>query len=136
MDNDTRTWLIWDGDCGFCAWTLDWLMARKGSDRVTPVAQQLCPNPPLTPELAARAQSGLLLIEPGKPIKFGADAALQSLAWTQGFWAVFAKCFLLPPFIFLARGAYAVIARNRGRISKRFFGGQACGINYRKPPQN
>ncbi|MBL8049158.1 MAG: DUF393 domain-containing protein [Chthonomonas sp.] len=128
-----RNWVIWDGDCGFCAWSIDRLMARDRDHRLTPVTQQNCPNPPLTPELAAQAKTGVLLVDEQGRSWHGADAFLRARLMTKGGW--WAAPLLWPPIIWLGRLVYGVVARNRSRISQRFFGGHECGMNYRQPPK-
>lgn len=60
----------------------------------------------------------------------GADAMLFALRATGWNWVV---PFQYPPLVWPARLVYALVARNRGFISKAFFGGVACGLENRYP---
>ena len=81
-------------------------------------------------ELYEGCKTAMYVVTPeGKRLR-GADGALFAMKLTGSWFAAF---MLLPPFIWLARAAYWLVARNRGFLSKTFFGGVACGMDNRYP---
>lgn len=121
-------WVIWDGDCGLCAWSIDRLMNLDKRGALTPVTAENCPTPPMTAELQEAAKHGVIFVPASGSVAIGADAVFAALRLTRGRWLSFLGW---PPFIWLGRPVYGLIARNRGRISARFFGGKPCGIAHR-----
>lgn len=109
-----KTLVFYDGQCSMCVGVSGWLARLDHREQFTLVpyqqAEVLAQYPDLSPEACAKE---LHLISPSGSIKRGADAVLE--IWKQtGHWSSFlAFVFLFPPFIWLARPVYQLIARCR-----------------------
>lgn len=113
-----RHLLIYDADCGFCQWSADRLMARRGPFDASPNSRH--------PELKERSKREIIVrLASGKELG-GAYAVLFILQHTG--WGWFAQLLSLPPFIWLLRAGYWVIARNRQRISRLLRLPATCSI--------
>ena len=125
-----RHWLIWDGECGLCSSTAKRIRQRDTQRKFQIVSYQNCPRPPMTDERFVRCRRELCLITSDGREMWGARAVFFALAETGSkIW----KAWMLPPLIWMAAGGYWLVARNRGLLSKRFFGGQECGLDNRYP---
>jgi predicted DCC family thiol-disulfide oxidoreductase YuxK len=120
-------WLIFDGDCGFCTSSADWLGTRLNRPRG--------PNARLIPwqftDLAAlgttaeRAQREVLWVSTDGTIRGGAAAFAAWLKFRGGPYAVAGYAMDLPIVRKLAAGVYRVIAQNRHRMPG---GSPACAL--------
>ncbi len=108
--------ILWDGDCGFCRRSVNWLLAndRYGRLRAQPNQQA-----EISDDLRAACQKSVHVIKGDGEILRGGRAVLfcgQQTRWHQlariGMWPVFL------PFIEIG---YAIIARNRGVFSRFLF---------------
>ncbi len=124
--NDVRqaatgeTWLIWDGECGFCRRCVDWLRAHDGERyfRITPF--QTCPSPPMTPELLAESERAVQLVtRDGEQISGG--RAVLFILHTIGWHPALMRIAVTPPFVWIVEGGYHIVSRNRAFFSKVFF---------------
>lgn len=111
-----RHLLIFDGDCGFCQWSADRLMRRDSKGLFTAVSRQRCPSPPMTPELAAQLGREIVVWTRDEKYLGGADAVFFFMQHTG--WGFVARILALPPFIWIARIGYKIVAKNRLLISK------------------
>ncbi|MGB3306889.1 MAG: DUF393 domain-containing protein [Thermomicrobiales bacterium] len=110
-------WLIWDGDCGLCRRSVEWVRAHGGEDafRITPY--QTCPSPPMTPQLRAEAeQSVQVLTSDGQRIAGGRAVLfiLNAVGWHPRLVAICAE----PPLVWLVELGYEIVARNRPFLSR------------------
>jgi len=108
-------WLIWDGDCGLCRRSVQWVQDRDSRQvfRVSPY--QDTPSPPMTPELRERAKRAVQVVKPdGSIIEAGRAAAyiLETIGWTLS-----ARLMMFPVFRPLTEWGYRRVANNR-----QFFG--------------
>jgi len=124
-------WLIWDGECGMCSACAKYFRKRDPNKTFQIVQYQHCPSPPMTPEIRKGAETALYAIASDGRVFRGADAVLFVLEMTGGRW--YARPLRWPPFIWILRAGYWPVARNRGLISRLFFGGAACGLDNRYP---
>lgn len=124
-------WVIWDGDCGLCSHFAQRVRDRDPQRQFQIVQYQSCPSPPMNPAMYERCKSEMAVVTDSGRELFGARAVLYVVE-RQGFGWV-AKVLAAPPLIWIMSLGYALIARNRGMISKRFFSGTACGLNNRYP---
>lgn len=114
-----------------CAASIEWIRRHDRRQLFQSIPFQDCPTPPMTPEIFEGATSAVYVVSKEGQTYRGADAAFFILARTG--WGWFARFLALPPFIWFARMAYSVVAKNRGWISQRFFGGEACRLDQRPP---
>lgn len=85
----------------------------------------------MNPALLERCKFELGLVTADGREMMGARAVLFILEATG--WGWFARMLSYPPFIWVLQIGYWIVARNRGLISKVFFGGKACGLENRYP---
>ena len=126
-----RHWMIWDGECGLCSTTARWVRKKDRKKQFQIVTYQNCPRPPMTDDLYERCKTEMYVVtKEGKELG-GANGVLFALQTVS--WGWFAAVWRVPPFLWLASGVYRLVARNRGWISQKFFGGVACGLDNRYP---
>ena len=117
--------LLYDGDCGFCARSVQFLLAREGRDRSLRFATLQGP----AGEAARRARPDLagidsvLWVEPDAEGRFArvlvrSDAALRALTDLGGGWRVLAALGRLAPRG-LRDAIYDLVARHRLRLAGR-----------------
>ena len=123
----TQAVLVYDGECGFCRWAVDKLMAWDRNERVRPLAIQ---DPEADRILAsvdpgARATSWHLAAPDGRVYSAGAVAAplFRLLPAGKPFALVFSQ------FPQATEFAYQTIARNRDRVGRAV--GAACSLTPR-----
>jgi predicted DCC family thiol-disulfide oxidoreductase YuxK len=120
-------WLIFDGDCGFCTSSTQWLAGK--------LHRRLGPNARLVPwqftDLAAlgttaqRAQREVLWVATNGTIHGGAAAFADWLKFRGGAYAIPGHLMSLPLVRSLAAAVYRVIAKNRHRMPG---GSPACAL--------
>lgn len=120
MMNDSRYWLIYDGDCELCQRVAVWVRQRDAAQQMRIVPYQTCPNPPLTPALYAVAERGVVLFHPdGRMERYG-RAAMRVLL-TIGYWSWLARLCLFPPLSWGVALGYRLVADNREVAAKLLF---------------
>lgn len=126
----TKATIVWDGDCGFCQFSVQRLMGRRGASALfESIPRQSLSVPPWDQATLDRAGHEVLLVDSNGRIRGGADAVFEILARTG--WGFFARFLAAPPLIWLFRVGYRLVASNRGWISQKFFGGQSCQLPRR-----
>ncbi|MCP3139847.1 lipase maturation factor family protein [Pyxidicoccus sp. QH1ED-7-1] len=112
-----RPLVLFDGDCGFCRrWVSRWQSSTAGRVRFTPGRRW---HRWLLGIRAEDMRKAMHLVEPSGRVTRGAEAVFRALSWSpRRGTRVAAKLGLLPGVLHVARGVYAVIARNRRRASK------------------
>ncbi|MEY2852746.1 MAG: hypothetical protein RL549_1445 [Verrucomicrobiota bacterium] len=103
--------LFYDGDCGFCQGSVEWLLARALPDTFDPVAYQ---------------DESALALGPDEKLRRKAEATGYCLTFVPG-WRWLGRLILFPPVAPLASLGYAIVARNRHHIS-RWMGRTSCRI--------
>ena len=95
-----RPALLFDGRCGFCTWTAEWLLRHRRRDvRIVPWQQA---------DLAAygldelRARSAAWWIDEEGALSRGHRAIGQALRACGGAWPVLGRLILTPPFSWFA----------------------------------
>ncbi len=112
--------LLWDGECGFCARSVDWALARGAGEAFTFVPYQSVPSPPMTAELAkACARAVHVLHEDGSTVRAG-RASMAVLERCRG-WGWVARIGRRRPLVWAVEVGYRVVAANRGVLSKVVF---------------
>ena len=129
---ESRHWMIWDGECGLCSSTAQAFRRRDPDRKKFQIVQyQHCPSPPMTPEVYARCDKEMYVITSDGQALPGVKGFLFAMKETgAGSWVTLLS---YPPFIWIMQAGYWLVARNRGLISRLFFGGKACGIDNRYP---
>jgi predicted DCC family thiol-disulfide oxidoreductase YuxK len=125
--------MLYDGLCGFCNGTVQWILRHDKFDRFRFAAQQS----DLAAEVLQRhginreamiASNSVYLIEnlhlPNEKVWARSDVMLQMMLVLGGFWGILGRCLRLVPR-FLRDAGYTVVARNRFRIAGRY---AACPI--------
>jgi predicted DCC family thiol-disulfide oxidoreductase YuxK len=113
-----KSWLLWDGDCGFCRRSANWVKRRDGGARFEVIAYQKAPGPPMTPELAQACDRAVHLVDAdGQTFRAG-RAVLEVLIRMGWNWV---RVFKWPPFIWAIEIGYWVVARNRRFFSRFMF---------------
>tara|TARA_Y100001934_G_scaffold131506_1_gene159455 strand:- start:1127 stop:1516 length:390 start_codon:yes stop_codon:yes gene_type:complete len=113
-------WLFWDGACGFCRRSVDWITARDAGSRLLPTPYQQVPNPPMDPALAAACQRAVHLMHPDGRIERAGRACLTALELI-GYAPVLVRIMRMPPLIWLLEIGYWLTARNRSFFSRFLF---------------
>ena len=106
-----RPQLIYDGDCGFCAyWARYWERLTGDSVEYRPYQQVLAQYPTIA---EAEFQRAVQYIAPGGRRASAAEASFRTLAHARGkgFWLLLYR--YLPGFAAVSELAYAAIARRR-----------------------
>ncbi len=117
--------LIFDGDCGFCTTTANWI------ERRLPAGTEVVPwqfvddlgAHGLSPE---KANAQAWWIDPEGRLHGGHRAIGRALIATGGFWRVLGHISIVPPVSWVGAVVYRVIARYRHRMPG---GTPACRIN-------
>ena len=113
-------WLLWDGACGFCRRSVDWIVARDTTKRLLPTPYQQVPNPPMDSALATACERAVHLMHPDGRIERAGRACLTALELT-GYAPVLMRIMRVPPLIWLLEIGYWLTARNRSFFSRFFF---------------
>ena len=107
-----RMTLVYDGDCGICQWSSDWVLKQVPQVISVPSRKYLVQNPEFPDRL--RFNHEVMFVDGDEMVYWGPGAIL-ALFWVTGH-RVLGWRGWLP----LARALYPVIARNRSRISRLF----------------
>ncbi|MEZ5501509.1 MAG: lipase maturation factor family protein [Halioglobus sp.] len=107
-----RALLIYDGDCAFCRYCVDYARSATGGTIEYQPYQAVLHEFPAISE--AEFREAIQLVQPDGTVCSGAQAAFQALAigGYQRFWA---RCYaILPLFAALSEACYRWVARHRG----------------------
>ena len=106
--------LIFDGDCGFCTSSARWIEARLPDDvAVSPWQSLDLDQFGLTERQVTTA--AYWVDDVGNLFR-GHDAIGRSLVAAGGAWALLGRSLTMPPGSWIARPAYALIARFRYKL--------------------
>ena len=109
--------LVYDGQCGFCIRSARWIEARLPADARAEPWQSL--------ELEqlglsrTDAEAAVWWLEPHASHRRrwrGSDAIGRSLVAAGGAWTLIGLLIIHPPFCWLARPTYSLVAANRHRL--------------------
>jgi len=109
--------LVYDGDCGFCTSSADWIAARWGDDARAVPWQFLSDE-----ELAARGltredvRTAVWWIDAAGGRRRGHDAIARALLAGSGWPRIAGALLLVPPVRWLGAAAYPLVARFRHRL--------------------
>ncbi len=117
--SDDRHQVIWDGECLFCGRAMSWFERRDTRGRLSFVAYQAVPSPPMTPEWE-RACSYALYVQTNSGERLRAGRATLFILDQLGFvWT--ARILGLPPLVWAVEALYWLMARNRRLFGKFLF---------------
>ncbi len=113
------TWILWDGECGFCRRGVDWLMGHldRSMYRATPF--QRAPRPPMTDDIYAACSDAVHIVLPDGTVRRGGDACRYLLEESNLRWLGLSM--YVPPISWLLEPGYRTVARNRMFFSKVLF---------------
>ena len=107
------TYLVYDGDCGFCRRCAEWCVDRWGTDVIAVRSTDfLGESDRLSPE---DVESSVWWVEPGARYH-GAAAVARALAATTSPWRVLGRIAMRRPLPWLAEPLYRLVARSRHRL--------------------
>ena len=114
-----QTLVLWDGDCGFCRRSVEWVLRKDAAGAIRAVPYQEAPSPPMTPELRAACSHAVHVITPeGRTLRAG-RACLDVLGRIGfPFWA---RLLSIPPLVWAVEVGYWLVARNRMLASRFLF---------------
>ncbi len=106
--------LIFDGDCGFCTSTANFIVAKTKAPIVAHAWQLV--DVTQFGILEAQAKDRVYLIVDGRP--FGGHEAFANILYLQKKWALSTVAFLMlvPPLCWVSRLGYWLVARFRHRL--------------------
>jgi len=116
--DDARPLLIFDGDCGFCTTSANWV-SRRWTGPAAPIAvpwQQLPDGAAAELELSNDDLARSAWWCDGAGVEGGSRAVAHALRATSGPWAVVGRVLLVPPVSWLAPPGYRLVARYRHRL--------------------
>jgi len=121
VENPTdKTWIFWDGQCGFCRRSVDWLLSQV-HDANDYIARpyQTAPRPPMTDAIYAACPDAVHIVLPDGTVQRGGEACLTLLADSNIKFA--ASMLKVPPLSWLVEPGYSFVANNRMTLSKSMF---------------
>ena len=107
-------WLLFDGDCDFCGRCAAWIRRRDREGRLSVVAYQKAPAPPMTPALRLACAEALHLVTAGGRSYRGGDACIALLAALGR--PRFARFLAAAPLRRAIGLGYGLVAANRARL--------------------
>jgi predicted DCC family thiol-disulfide oxidoreductase YuxK len=113
--DDARPVLIYDGDCGFCVTSAEWVSRRwSGADAPTTASwQQLAEDGRAELQLTRQDLARSAWWCDGVRLEEGSRAVAYALMATDGPWAVVGRILLVPPVAWVAPSGYRLVARYR-----------------------
>ncbi len=111
--------VLWDGECGFCRRSVDWLLKRDQKGELEAVPYQMASSPPMTAELRTACARAVHLVSPDGTIYSAGRAVLKALELV-GYGAL-ARVASWPPFVWFVELGYWLVARNRYFFSRFLF---------------
>jgi len=120
--------MLYDGLCGFCNRTVQWLLKHDKFDRFRFAAQQstvaadVLLRHGINRDELLKSNSVYLVLDLGtsaERVLQRSDVSVQSLVNLGGFWKVLGRCMQIVPR-FIRDAGYTLVARNRYRIGGRY----------------
>ncbi|MEN3002274.1 MAG: DUF393 domain-containing protein [Armatimonadota bacterium] len=104
-------WLLWDGECRFCAWAVAWVERRDRGLYFRILPYQQAPDELLAPEQRAACRRALHVITAEGRILQGGRAVL--FIGEQLGYRWLARVLSYPPLVWLVEAGYWLVARLR-----------------------
>jgi predicted DCC family thiol-disulfide oxidoreductase YuxK len=112
-----RGLLIYDGDCSFCSSSARWISARWKGPQQAVAWQHLSADQLRRLALTSdEVRSAVWWVDPFGSCSRGHLAIARALRAAHGWPSVVGQILLVPPFRWLAAGAYPLVARWRYRL--------------------
>jgi len=108
---DSRTWVLWDGECGFCRRSVSWAVRHDRAGILRPMPYQRAPSPPMTPRLRRACSRAVHVVTPEGRILRAGRAALYIIGACG--WPLAAQVLSVPPLVWLVEIGYRIVANNR-----------------------
>ena len=118
VQEETTPLLIYDGDCSFCSSSARWITARwHGRQQAIAWQHMSAERLEHLGLTLADVEGAAWWIDPSRGVRAsGAPAVARALRAADGWPSLVGRLLLVPPFRWLAAGAYPVIARWRHRL--------------------
>jgi predicted DCC family thiol-disulfide oxidoreductase YuxK len=115
--------LIYDGDCGLCDHSVQWILAHDRRGRIRFAALQGETAAPILEAHGLQPTEGedfdtMILVGPGERIRVRSRAVLGLLVQVGGLWRLLGYLGWIVPR-FLADAVYRLVARNRHKLFAR-----------------
>ena len=117
--------LIFDGDCGFCTTSADWIERRLPADAPV-VPWQVLDDLDTLGLTADQLNEQAWWVTADGELRGGHLAIGEALVAAGGPWGLVGRLTLIPPFVWLGSPVYRLIARHRHRLPG---GTPACRID-------
>lgn len=129
QENHKETYtLVFDGDCGICTASADWVEAHDVHGNVETVPYQLADlealSPGLTPDMTSRS---VYFVEPDGTRYREGRAVFETLKHLSGIYRVLGLMLANPVVAALTWPGYRLVASNRAKISVAL-GMTACAV--------
>ncbi len=121
-----RNIVLWDGDCGFCAACIAWVMRHDKAGKFSATPWQQCVDIRLTPAIRADCRQSLHVITKSGIVLSAGRAVLFILYQVSGC-GLF-KLATLRPFSWFVEAGYRFVADNRQIIGR-------CAVALRLIPK-
>jgi predicted DCC family thiol-disulfide oxidoreductase YuxK len=128
VEQDTPILMLYDGQCGFCNGTVQWLLKHDRFDRFrfapqqSAAANEIFRRHGVHRDTMLASNSVYLVLDQGKGgerLLQRSDVMVRTLWTLGGFWRFLGHCFKLVPR-FVRDAGYTLVARNRFRIGERY----------------
>jgi predicted DCC family thiol-disulfide oxidoreductase YuxK len=125
-DTGERNLVLWDGDCGFCAACIAWVMRHDKDGKFLAIPWQQCRDIRLTPAIRANCREALHVITKSGFVLSAGRAVLFILYEISG--SGLFKLATLRPFSWFVEVGYRLVAGNRQVIGR-------CAVALRLIPK-
>lgn len=113
---NSRAWVFWDGECGFCRRSISWAVRHDHSGILRPVPYQRAPSPPMTPRLRRACARSVHVVTPeGRVLRAG--RAVLYIIGVCG-WPTAARLLGLPPLVWAVEIGYRIVSENRTFVGR------------------
>jgi predicted DCC family thiol-disulfide oxidoreductase YuxK len=125
--------MLYDGLCGFCNWSVRWVIKRDRYDRFrfvpqqSPIAEAVLGRHGIDRPASIAAESVFLVVDyerPNEQLLCRSDAGVQTLRLLGGGWELVGRVLGAVPR-FLRDSVYSLVARIRFKIAGRY---QSCPL--------
>ncbi|MDX1389864.1 MAG: DUF393 domain-containing protein [Acidobacteriota bacterium] len=113
-----RHLVLWDGDCGFCRRSVEWV-ERHDPGRLECLPYQQAPSTIVPDELRHELAETVHVITTDGSVLRGGRAWLFIMG--EIGWRATAAILGVPPFVWIVELGYRLVARNRTRLSRWLF---------------